>query len=583
MNIAAIVHRPTLDYIYPINRTKLSIRIQTASKDMKSIKLVWWFRNDDSSNCLRYVPMELKYNDGYCDYYYQTIDTKEIAAYVRYYFLLDDGENKISIGSKGITQNEPEMNENFFEFLWPNVTDGYNNPDWSNELVYYQIFPERYKNGDEKITPENSVAWGSKPSRENFMGGDIKGIIESLDYIKELGANCLYLTPIFMAPSNHKYDTVDYYNINTSFGNKDDLRKLIDEAHKRNMKILLDGVFNHSGYYWPIFQDVVKNNENSIYKNWFYIQSYPVSLEKQNYDCVGHYKWMPKINLENPETAEYFVDVGKYWIKEFGIDGWRLDVADEIPISFWHKFRSGIKSIKKDALLLGETWGDAGKLINSSRLDTAMNYLFKDAVVDWVSKKKIKAKEFSNRINKMLSLYPEEVSLRMYNPLDSHDTSRFIHECNYDLDKFKLGVALQMTLPGCPAIFYGDEIGLGGDNDPDCRACMEWDETKQNREIYLWYKKLIAFRKNMPALQKGNYHTVAYDDLNNVFAFSRSIRDEKIIVIISAGDKECNIEIPIEEKGFDVVFGESYITENAYSISVKIAANSVYILKKGEK
>ena len=482
---------------------------------------------------LTIVPMELKYSDGYSNYYYKTINTEEIAAYVRYYFLLDDGENRISIGSKGITNNEPKMNENFFEFLWPNISDGYDSADWSNELVYYQIFPERYKNGDMKITPENAISWGSTPSRENFMGGDIKGIIESLDYIEDLGANCLYLTPIFMAPSNHKYDTIDYYEINSSFGKKDDLKKLISEAHKRSIKILLDGVFNHSGYYWPIFQDVVKNNENSKYKNWFYIQSYPISLEKQNYDCVGHYKWMPKINLENPETADYFVDVGKYWIKEFNIDGWRLDVADEIPISFWNKFRSGIKSIKKDALLLGETWGDAGKLINYSRLDIAMNYLFRDSVVDWISKNKIGAKEFSYRINKMLSLYPEEVSLRMYNPLDSHDTPRFIHECNYDIGRFKLGVALQMTLPGCPAIFYGDEIGLGGDNDPGCRVCMEWDETKQNREIYLWYKKLIAFRKNIPALQKGNYHTVACDDLNNVFAFSRSIRDEKIIVIIN--------------------------------------------------
>jgi len=580
MNLAAIIHRPTLEYIYPLDREKLSISLSTAGNDMKEITIVWWFRYECDASKLRRVKMKNILKDGYTDYYSNIIETKELAAYVRYYFVFDDGEKVMSLGAKGFTENEPEFNKNFYEFLWPNKIDGYIAPKWATHQIYYQIFPERFKNGNDELTPKDAVAWGSEPDRENFMGGDIQGIIDGLDYIKDLGATCIYTTPIFSAPSNHKYDTIDYYEINPSFGNKDDLRKLVDEVHKRGMKILLDGVFNHSGYYWPPFQDVVKNGEKSKYKDWFYIQSYPVSLEDKNYDCVGHYKWMPKINLENPETAEYFIKVGEYWIKEFGIDGWRLDVADEVPTAFWEKFSKRLKELNSNILLLGETWGDAGKLVNGNRLDCAMNYLFRDAMVGWLAKNEFKPSEFDHLINKMLSLYPWDTNLRMYNPLDSHDTTRYLRETGDNLKRYYLAIALQMTIPGCPAIFYGDEVGLTGDNDPGCRLCMQWDKSKQNLKLFDWYKKLIAIRKNTPALYEGDYHTELCDDENNVYAFSRNAKTESVIVIVNAGNKEYDAKITAETNGYETVFGNCYVTEDANKLIVKLPACSVHILKK---
>jgi len=580
MILAAVKHRPTLDYIYPKNREELSIKIETSSNDIKEITLVWWFRYETDPNKLRKVSMNKILQDSYTDYYHNVINTNELAAYVRYYFVLDDGNRKVSYGSQGFVDNEPEFNENFFEFLWPNEADGNKAPDWSNNQIYYQIFPERFKNGNDNLTPKNADKWGSEPTRENFMGGDLKGIIDSLDYIKDLGATCIYLTPIFKAPSNHKYDTVDYYEINESFGNKDDLRTLVNEVHLRNMRILLDGVFNHCGYCWPRFQDVVNNGEKSEYKNWFFINSYPVSLDEKNYDCVGHYKWMPKINLENPDTAEYFIKVGEYWIENFNIDGWRLDVADEIPASFWQKFSARIKQLNKDVILLGETWGDAGKLVTSNRLDTAMNYLFKDSVVAWIGKQSIKPSKFDHLVNRMYSLYPEEIIHRLYNPLDSHDTARFMHECKNDIKRFKLAVAIQMCMPGCPAIFYGDEIGLSGDNDPSCRLCMNWDETSQNKDLFNWYKELIVLRKNTPALYKGDYHSQLVDDENNCYAFTRSYKDQSVMVVINAGSKECNLQIPTNIRGWKVAFKDCYITEDAYKVCISMPAYSVHILKK---
>jgi len=578
MNLAAIMHRPTLDYVYPSDRNKLSIQVQTAKDDFKSVKLVWWFRCDTDLKDLRVIQMNRTLQDGYSDYYRNIIDTKVIAAYVRYYFVFESEKEIVSLGAKGFIKGEPKFNANFFEFLWPNSNDGYKAPDWSDSLIYYQIFPERFNNANNNLTPLDAMPWGSKPTRENFMGGDLEGIINKLDYIRDLGVDCIYLTPIFNAPSNHKYDTIDYFEINPSFGNKDDLRRLVNEVHSRGMKILLDGVFNHSGYYFPKFQDVVEKGESSEYKDWFFVSNYPVSLGERNYDCVGHYKWMPKINLENKDAADYFVSVGEYWIREFDIDGWRLDVADEVSASFWTKFRNHIKQIKPDALLLGETWGDAGKLVTANRLDTAMNYLFKDAVVEWIAKENINVSGFNHLINKMYSLYPSEVIKRLYNPLDSHDTTRFLRETKDDISKFKLAIALQMTLPGSPAIFYGDEIGLSGDNDPGCRLCMEWNEDKQNKELKSWYKKLISIRKNNEALSKGEYKTLICDDENNIYGFERYTEDQTAIVIINAGSKD--IDLPIKNSGWEDLLNDSYITENADSNLTRVSADSVHIYKK---
>ena len=268
---------------------------------------------------------------------------------------------------------------------------------------------------------------------------------------------------------------------------------------------------------------------------------------------------MPKLNLANAAVQNYFTEVGLYWIREFGIDGWRLDVADEMPTKFLEHFAATVKEKYPDALILGETWGDADRLVSGNRLDCAMNYLFKDAVTDWIAKDKISVSTFDQRINRMLSLYPQETNLRMYNPLDSHDTARFLFSCGNDIARLRLGVALQMTLPGCPAIFYGDEIGITGDNDPLCRQAMQWDKSKQDLHTKEWYKKLIKCRRNSNVLQEGNFHTLYVDDENGVYAFSRSVDNDVAIIILNTGTKE--IQIPPQkgptDKTLTVLFNES--------------------------
>ena len=211
MNLPAVAHRPTLEFIYPRARNQLTIQITTARNDFQHVILVFWYRYETSSKRQIRLPMKRSLRDAYHDYYRITIRTDEIAAYVRYYFSLEGDQKTVWLGAKGFSDTEPAINENFYEFLWPNASDGYQSPNWHNQQVYYQIFPERYRNGDDKLSPPNAQPWLSPPTRENFMGGDIPGIIQGLGHISDLGATCIYLTPIFKSPSNHKYDTVNYY------------------------------------------------------------------------------------------------------------------------------------------------------------------------------------------------------------------------------------------------------------------------------------------------------------------------------------------------------------------------------------
>ena len=579
MNLAAIRHRSTEDYIYPRRRSELVVSLEASRGDIQKLSLVFWPRYETDRAKRKAVLIEPTLRDRYTDYYRASIQTDGISAYTRYFFILESGDKKLYFGKNGFSAEDEE--ENFFEFLWPNPTDGYRAPDWAESQVYYQIFPERFRSGDDSLTPKNADGWGSSPTRENFMGGDLRGIIEKLDYIHELGATCLYLTPIFKAPSNHKYDTVDYFDIDPAFGTKETLAELVNEAHKRGIRIMLDGVFNHCGYYWPPFQDVVENGEASRYRNWFFPHSFPVSEQLENYDCVGHYKWMPKINLADPEARDYFISVGRYWIENFGIDGWRLDVADEVPMAFWEAFSAAIKAVKPDALLLGETWGDAGRLLKADRLDSAMNYLFRDAASDWLAKGRIKPTELDHRLNRMLALYPDEVANRLYNPLDSHDTARFRQLCA-DKRMHELAVVLQMTVPGCPAVFYGDEIGLAGDNDPGCRLCMEWDEEKQNRDLLTFYRKLIALRKTSPSLFSGDFRNVLRDDAANAYGFMRKAEGETSIVIINADNEPYSGKIKADGAWTALLGEKQYSSENGW-LAITLPPRSAEIYQKKVK
>lgn len=552
----AIEHLPVTKYIYATSRSDLIIRIRVAKEDIIECKLIYWPRNIQNKNSRNRKLMKCKQRDDLFDYFEVPISFHKVARYMKYYFeLTSKNSEKIYVSAYGIREIEPE--EGYFEYLYANDNDVIKLPDWAKGIVYYQIFPERFKNGEPNRDKNKYDPWGSLPTRENFMGGNLKGIIEEIDYIKELGVDCIYLNPIFKADFNHKYATIDYFNVDPDFGTNEDLKSLVLECHKRNIKIILDGVFNHTGIQFKPFLDVIEKQEDSKYKDWFYITKFPVNISHHNYECVGAYKWMPKLRTSNPEVRNFILEVMEYWIREAEIDGWRLDVADEVDYEVWQESKSKLKKKYPFIILLGETWGNASKLLQGNQLDNAMNYVFRDAVLDFFVHN-IKPSEFDARLNRMLAEYHNEVNEAMYNLIDSHDTKRFLYECNENKQIFKLAVAFQFLFCGSPAIYYGDEVGMTGDNDPDCRRAMIWEKEKQDRDILKWYKKLISLRKENMAIKSGEFFSVVCDDQLNLYGFIRKNNNEDTYVIINRSNSSVNTELPVLKGLFyeDLLDGE---------------------------
>ena len=415
-----ILHSCTKEFIYPIERSKLEIKI-AANRTAASRRyfVVYWnnLKNDIQRTQIK---MQFKSRDKEYDYYFCTLISDEAFRYLRYYIIAEENNTKKYLNFYGMQQNVPE--EGFFEYHYANENDVFQVPDWSKNAVMYQIFPERFSNGSNENDPANIEKWGAKPTRENYFGGDIKGITKKLGYLSELGIDAVYMTPIFEAASNHKYDTIDYFKIDKAFGTLDEFKELVIEAHKLKIKIILDGVFNHCGYYFEPFQDVLKNQENSKFKDWFYISEFPVKTDPPNYECVGYYKWMPKLRHTTKEVRDYILKVAEYWIKETDIDGWRIDVCDEIDFTLIQELRRKIKEVKYDALIIGETWTDGRDLLRGDQVDSVMNYLFRDALLRFIAKGDIDAEEFDSRIGRMLSIYNNGTYSSLYNMLSSHDT-----------------------------------------------------------------------------------------------------------------------------------------------------------------
>ena len=556
----AIFHDNTIRFVHAKSRECLNFRIRVGRQDMKRCQLIYFSRTNPDEK--KRVDMVWKYRDRWFDYYEAEVCFKKVARYQKYYFCLKDRRGKVEyLGVNGFTATEPE--DGVFEFLYANEGDIYEIPGWAKGQVFYQIFPERFANGRKENDPEGCVPWGSTPTRENYMGGDIAGIHQHLDYLKELGVGCIYFNPIFQGDFNHKYATTDYYKIDPMFGTEEEFRELVAACHERKIKVILDGVFNHTGIHFEPFQDILKHQEASRYKEWFYITEYPVSISHHNYECVGAYKWMPKLNTSNLEVAEYILKVMEYWIREYHIDGWRLDVADEVDKRVWQRARACLKAKYPDCLLLGETWGYGLNMMQGDQMDSVMNYVFRDFTRDFFAYEAIDARELDHRINQMLSSYFGEAKHGLYNLLDSHDTERFLAMSKGDKRRLKLAAAFQFLFPGAPAIYYGDEIGMTGENDPDCRKAMKWEQEEQDRELYGWYRRMAALRMKEKCIREGNYVTNLCGEKEGVFGFIRFDEKDCIYVVFNRSEEENRSYIPVREMGGyqELVTGQEVVSE----------------------
>lgn len=458
-------------------------------------------------------------------------------------------------------------------------------PQWVQDAIFYQIFPDRFANGDPTNDPPGVAPWGEKPTVHKFQGGDLRGVIEKLNYLADLGITAIYFTPIFEAASTHRYDTTDYFHIDRKLGTLEDFKELLQKAHEHGIKVVLDGVFNHCGRGFFAFHDLLELEEHSGYREWFHVRRFPLNAytpgKAVNYEGWWGYKGLPKFNTDNPAVRKMILDVAKYWI-DLGIDGWRLDVPNEIDDdAFWKEFRQVVKSANTDAYILGEIWDANPRWVNDDHFDAVMNYPVRKALISWLNGE-IAANGFGRQIQQVLDAYPQAHTHAMYVPLGSHDTERILTVFNHQVEKVKLAMLFQFTYPGAPAIYYGDEIGLTGEKDPDCRKAFPWDEKNWNFGLRNFVQKLIHLRKENPELRRGTYRALTVDPQEAVYAYERVYEGERIVVALNGSSEARTVSLRGDWiKGqvvSDLLSHEKY-TIDGEMLNVNLAAWGAAILK----
>ena len=558
MEYAAIRHFADKRYCYAMAKGHFLIRLEVKKGDAAKVIL----HTQDKYLPVHYMdtrqaqPMEIACSDNYLDYYEAEVEIDVVC--LRYFFEIEDREGKtVHYG-----------NHNFYDQCITSIDRMYDCPQtlreeerfelpaWAENKVIYQIFPARF--AADREVPEET--WYQAPiDNKADLKGSLRGIIQHFGHIRNLGVDVLYMTPIFRSDSVHKYNIQDYYQIDPAFGDREDLKELVKLAHENGMYVILDGVFNHTGIDFFAFRDIREKQEKSAYLDWYYIQSFPLVMEwgkRPSYKTFSYAGYMPKVNLDNPETADYFIHVGAYWIRECDIDGWRLDVADEISHRFWKRFRREMKAVKKDVLVVGEIWHYAGDFLEGDEWDSVMNYPFYDSVVDMVAREATLPSAFLSSRNFIRGNLNKGLEGYLWNFIDSHDTARFLHSAGNDMRKQKLAAAMQLLLPGMPMVYYGDEVGMEGGPDPDCRRGMLWEESRQNRECLEYYRRLIRIRHDFPGLTKGKPVKEQADDDKGLLYMERRGEGGSLILLFHV--REGEIALPGLEGRRNLITGQDF-------------------------
>lgn len=441
----------------------------------------------------------------------------------------------------------------------------FSTPEWVKDAVFYQIFPDRFAQSARVRKPPNLEAWDAPATERGFKGGDLLGVVEHLDYLVDLGITAIYLNPIFQSGVSHRYATYDYYHVDPLLGGNAALRELLDAAHRRSIRVILDGVFNHTGRGFFQFHNILENEGQSPYLDWFIVKDYPLNAYNgtANYQCWGGYPVVPSLNHKNPEVQEFILDVARHWIEE-GIDGWRLDVPNCIDDDdFWQRFRQTVKAANPEAYIMGEIITDATRWLQGDQFDAVMNYLFTTTCLGFfgrdnaanVDMKKVSAPMsrtwqwldtpgFVQKLESLLTMYPREAVLAQFNLLDSHDTPRFLSMVGSDKAIFRLALLLQMTYPGAPSLYAGDEIGVEAWYGWECLNAFPRDERRWDKDLHKFTKWCIAFRKAHAATRRGEYHSLL--GANEVYAYLRRLNDDLVVVVINNSKTTYRLDIPVE-------------------------------------
>ena len=464
------------------------------------------------------APMKLTHTDSELEYYGVSVTDTRFA----YIFALSCKDGTVwYLSEEGLSQRyDHDLGYfSFFQYSSQFPYDMMKVPKWVDTAVCYQIFPERFAMGrTDKDTGYLTGKWGDLPTPKSFFGGDLVGIREKLSYLSDLGVSMLYMNPVFCSPSNHKYDIIDYETVDPDFGGNEALKALIEEAHSRGIRVMLDGVFNHCSWEHPFFKDAMTNGQKSPYYHWFLWNG------DGTYRTFGSSQNMPKLNTEDPEVIRYFSNVAVKWMRDYGVDDWRLDVSDEISHRFLRAFREAVLAQSPDAVIIGEDWHRAVRYLNGDEYDGIMNYSVTKACLDLLAFRSISPAEFRDRLVRLYHTYSIPANRKMLNLLGSHDTDRFLTRVGGDPRRFRSATAIQFFYPGIPCVYYGDEIGMEGGYDPGCRRCFDWDEKHWDKETRTLIQTLSKLKKE-PALSVGAF---SIEESEGVITMTRTAPEQTL-------------------------------------------------------
>ncbi|MCM1195217.1 MAG: glycoside hydrolase family 13 protein [Firmicutes bacterium] len=534
MDKYAILHQSDSRFSFPVSATAARIRLRAKRDDtIKEVNVIW---NTSHKFYLKQLKtsLEVRFSDALYDYYEGEIDNG--CPGYSYLFQIVDGDGSVTYYNESGFDSVMRIREAFmdnFTVVFPNESDVVVANKQFEGRVFYQIFPERFaKSSRKKNASYIDMDWNTdEPVNDKFAGGDLDGIREKLPYLKKLGIGAIYMTPIHQSVSAHKYDIDDYFSVDKMFGDLNALKNLVDCAHANDIKIVMDLVFNHSSFYNPLFQDVVKKGKKSKYYDWYFVYGDKPEWDKGNYNTFCDVKMMPKLNTNNVEVQEYLCSVGEFYLRDYNVDGYRLDVAFDVSHAFWRKFKSRMKSVNPDVFIIGEDWQNSESFLGNDQWDSVMNYPFLYACQRFYASDRYNAAQFSDYLNSVLMRYKDGTNRMMLNLLDSHDIERFYNSVGFNKKLQLLAMATMMFYQGNPMLYYGDEIFMDGKQDPYNRKCMRWDSPEYNGAEHKVVCDLLAMRQS-DVLKKGDIRICAKDGLVYI---TRCYDGKKLTLVVNHG------------------------------------------------
>ena len=513
MQEQAMYHKPESQYAYALSENSVALRLRTAKEDTPEVSVLYGGKYDFARK-RREKAMRLCCSDRLFNYYTAELELSDVR--LVYVFRIRERGKTYYYSEDGLSEHFAfDLSYyNAFQIAYLNAADIHRPVQWMQNARFYQIFIDRFFRGNqEKDDSYITLPWGELPTPKSFAGGDLKGITKKLPYLHELGVNALYLTPVFQSVSNHKYDTQDYFAIDEMFGGEKDFRKFMQTAHEAGFHVVLDAVFNHVSERCLQFRDVLQNGKASRYFDWFLIDGDKVDRQKVNYQCFAACDYMPKWNTSCEEVQHFLIGVALHYMKEYGVDGWRLDVSDEVSHDFWRKFRAAVKAENGACVIIGENWHDANPYLRGDQYDSIMNYAFTKACLDAFAFGTLDATGFAEKLNELLMRNTDTVNGMMLNLLDSHDTHRFLTQAGGDIQKLGCALAVLYLFVGAPCIYYGTEIGMEGGYDPDCRRTMDWACAEERPPLWRLVQRLAALKRESAALHGTKAKIWAEGDL----------------------------------------------------------------------